>query len=54
MIEFFDEDGMISPEGSVDNAERIRAMGATVAITAFSDHIFDEILARYGGKRSDA
>lgn len=50
MIEFFDEDGIISPEGSVDNAERIRALGATTAVTAFSDHIFDELLERYGGR----
>ena len=51
MIEFFDEDGIISPEGSIENGEQIRALGATVAITAFSDHIFDEILARYGGEK---
>ncbi len=39
MIEFIDEKGIIEPEK--------RDLGATVAVTTFSTHIFNELLERY-------
>lgn len=44
MIKYIDEPGVISPRG-VD-------AGADVAITAFSNHIYDELLKRSGAKKT--
>ncbi len=43
MIEFIDEDGIISPEK--------RDFGTAVAVTTFSDHLFDELKRRYSAKK---
>lgn len=51
MIEYFDEEGIIGPGGSIVHEKELRALGATTAITAFSDHIFDELVNKYGAVR---
>ncbi|MCH5164963.1 MAG: nucleoside phosphorylase [Clostridiales bacterium] len=44
MIRFIDEQGLISPRGE--------HVGADAAITAFSTHIFDELIRQSGAKRT--
>ncbi|MCH5162416.1 MAG: nucleoside phosphorylase [Clostridiales bacterium] len=45
MIKFIDEEGIISPVK--------RDLGATVAVTTFSDHLFGELVKKYGLKQFD-
>ena len=52
MIRFIDERGIIEPVNAVGKtAEVVKEYGATAAVTTFSNHLFKEILSRYGGKK---
>ncbi len=52
MIRFIDENGIIEPDSVVGGAKKaIREFGATSAVGAFSNHIFNEIISAYGGKK---
>ena len=52
MIRFIDEKGLIEPVNAVGKvADTVKAYGATAAVTSFSNHLFQEILSRYGGKK---
>ncbi len=51
MIRFIDERGVIEPSettGAVKAA--VESSGATVAVTTFSNHLFDELIQKFGGK----
>lgn len=52
MIRFIDEEGIIEPVNAVGKvADIVKQYGAKAAVTSFSNHLFREILSRYGGKK---
>ena len=52
MIRFIDEIGIIEPVNAVGKvADTVKAYGAKAAVTTFSNHLFGEIISRYGGKK---
>lgn len=52
MIRFIDEEGIIEPINAAGKAAKIvKEYGATAAVTSFSNHLFNEIINRYGGKK---
>ncbi len=51
MIRFINEEAIIEPKNATAAAAaKIKEYGATSAVTSFSNHLFDEIVNRYGGK----
>lgn len=52
MIRFIDEEAVIEPKHAAGEAAKIaKEYGATAAVTSFSNHLFGEIIGRYGGKK---